>query len=87
MAALLGRAVYGHTLSARFDLATASTLNGVIITRFLGVNCAGTLTGSYDQSTGGITFLGATIPSNLAAYPCRITGRVQLSPTVTFTNP
>lgn len=65
---------------------TSITLNGVALTPLDG-NCAGSLTGDYNQSTGIITFRAATIPSTTGGNPCRITGRVQLSPTVTFTIP
>lgn len=66
---------------------TSITLNGVVMTGLFGGTCAGSLTGDYDQSTGRITFLGATIPSTSGGRPCRIAGRVQLSPIVTFTIP
>jgi hypothetical protein len=65
---------------------TSITLNGVVVTAITG-NCAGTLTGSYNQATGGITFANATIPSTSGGNPCRVNGRVQISPTVTFTIP
>ncbi|ATY31013.1 hypothetical protein [Sphingomonas psychrotolerans] len=65
---------------------TAVTLNGVVVTAITG-NCAGTLTGAYNQATGVITYANATIPSTSGGSPCRVTGRVQVSPTVTFTIP
>lgn len=65
---------------------TSITLNGVTVTAITG-NCAGTLTGAYNQSTGVITFTNAAIPSTSGGNPCRVTGRVQISPTVTFTIP
>jgi hypothetical protein len=65
---------------------TSITLNGVVVTAITG-NCAGSLTGSYNQATGVITYSGATIPSTSGGNPCRVTGRVQVSPTVTFTIP
>ena len=65
---------------------TSITLNGVVVTAITG-SCAGTLTGAYNQSTGVITFTNAAIPSTSGGNPCRVTGRVQLSPIVTFTIP
>lgn len=65
---------------------TSITLNGVVVTAITG-SCAGTLTGAYNQSTGVITFANASIPSTSGGNPCRVTGRVQISPTVTFTIP
>jgi hypothetical protein len=65
---------------------TSITLNGVVISSWIG-GCAGSLTGDYDQSTGVITFRLATIPSTTYSNPCRIAGRLQLSPVVTFTIP
>jgi hypothetical protein len=66
---------------------TSITLNGVVISGFLGGTCAGALTGDYNQSTGVITFRAVTLPSISGGNPCRIAGRVQLSPAVTFTIP
>jgi hypothetical protein len=65
---------------------TTITLNGVVVTAITG-SCAGTLTGTYNQATGVITYANATIPSTTGGNPCRISGRVQVSPTVTFTIP
>ncbi|ATY31012.1 hypothetical protein [Sphingomonas psychrotolerans] len=65
---------------------TSITLNGIVISSWIG-GCAGSLTGDYDQSTGVITFRGATIPSTTYSNPCRLYGRVQLSPAVIFTIP
>jgi hypothetical protein len=65
---------------------TSITLNGVVVTAITG-NCAGTLTGAYNQATGAITFANATIPSTSGGSPCRVSGTVQISPTVTFTIP
>jgi hypothetical protein len=65
---------------------TSVTLNGVVVTAITG-SCAGTLTGSYNQATGVITYANATIPSTTGGSACRVTGRVQVSPTVTFTIP
>jgi hypothetical protein len=66
---------------------TSITLNGVVISGIIGGTCAGTLTGDYNQSTGIITFRQATIPSISGGNPCRISGRIQFSPVVTFTIP
>ncbi len=59
------------------------TINGMVVTAITG-NCAGNLTGSYNQSTGIITFAGATLPATSGLGACRITGQVKISPTLTF---
>jgi hypothetical protein len=64
---------------------TSITLNGVVIGGFFGGTCAGSLTEDYDQTTGVATFRQAVIPPASGGNPCRITGRIQLSPAVTFT--
>ncbi|TGX54310.1 hypothetical protein E5A73_09395 [Sphingomonas gei] len=65
---------------------TSITLNGVIVTGITG-NCAGSLTGAYNQSTGVITYTNATIPKTSGIGDCKVTGKVQVSPKVTFTIP
>lgn len=59
------------------------TIHGVTVTGISG-RCAGDLTGSYNQSTGIITFLDARLPSTSGVTPCRIYGKVKVSPTLTF---
>lgn len=59
------------------------TINGMVVTAITG-NCAGNLTGSYNQSTGILTFTGATLPSTSGGSPCTISGKVKISPTLTF---
>ena len=66
---------------------TSVTLQNVVVTAITG-NCAGDLTGSFNQSTGVITFSGATIPSNPAGgAPCVINGQVATNPAASFTIP
>lgn len=65
---------------------TSITLNGVVVTGITG-NCAGSLTGSYNQSTGVITYANATIPKTSGIGDCKVNGKVQITPTVTFTIP
>lgn len=59
------------------------TINGMVVTAITG-NCAGNLTGSYNQSTGVITFANATLPATSGVGACRINGQVKISPTLTF---
>ncbi|MFC3580403.1 hypothetical protein [Sphingomonas hylomeconis] len=75
---------YPYAVSAAST--TSITLNGVTVTAITG-NCAGTLTGSYNQATGLITFANATIPATSGIGACRITGQVRVTPTVTYTVP
>jgi hypothetical protein len=65
---------------------TSVTLNNVVVTAITG-SCAGALVGSYNQATGVITYSNATIPSTTGGSACRVSGRVQVSPVVTFTIP
>lgn len=70
-----------YTISAS---GTTVTINNVTVTAITG-NCYGNLSGTYDQSTGILTFASATIPSNPpGGTPCKVTGRVQLSPILTY---
>lgn len=63
---------------------TTVTINNVTVTAITG-NCLGNLSGTYNQSTGILTFANATIPSNPAGgSPCRVNGQVRLSPTLTY---
>lgn len=62
---------------------TTITISGVTVTAITG-NCAGNLTGSYNQSTGVITFVNATLPATSGGNPCTVNGRVQISPTITY---
>ena len=66
---------------------TSITPNGVVIIGIFGGTCASPLTGAYDPSTGIVTFRQAMIPTTAGSNPCRVAGRIQLSPTVTFTIP
>lgn len=59
------------------------TINNVRVTAITGT-CAGPLSGSYNQSTGIVTFANATIPSTSGGNPCRVNGQVRLSPTITY---
>lgn len=63
---------------------TTVTINNVTVTAITG-NCFGNLSGTYNQSTGILTFAGATIPSNpVGGSPCKVTGQVKLSPILTY---
>ncbi|WP_448662616.1 hypothetical protein ACG3SL_18425 [Sphingomonas sp. CJ20] len=63
---------------------TTVTINNVTVTAITG-NCFGNLSGTYNQSTGILTFVNAPIPSNPAGgSPCRVNGQVRLSPTLTY---
>lgn len=63
---------------------TTVTINNVTVTAITG-NCFGNLSGTYNQSTGILTFSNATIPSNPpGGSPCRVTGQVRLSPILTY---
>lgn len=62
---------------------TTLTIRNVRVTAITG-NCFGDLTGAYNQSTGVITLTNATIPSVGTGNPCRVNGRVQVSPTITY---
>lgn len=62
------------------------TLEGVVVEVITG-NCAGDLTGTFDQATGVLSFDKAEIPSNPAGSgPCIITGKVGTTPQASYTN-
>ncbi|USD20265.1 hypothetical protein [Microbulbifer variabilis] len=62
------------------------TLKNVNVAAVSG-NCAGDLNGSFDQSTGKITFNDAQIPSTGSGSPCVINGVVSTNPQSSFTVP
>ncbi|WP_444946404.1 hypothetical protein ACJJIP_05960 [Microbulbifer sp. VTAC004] len=62
------------------------TLKNVAVAAVTG-NCAGDLTGSFDQSTGRITFNNAQIPSVGSGSACVINGVVSTNPQSSFTVP
>lgn len=71
---------------------TAVTTNSVTINNMqvigLTGNCAGNLTGAFNQSTGRATFNNAVLPSNPpGGTPCIVSGVVATSPAVSFTIP
>ncbi|RHW19067.1 hypothetical protein D1610_02785 [Sphingomonas gilva] len=74
-----------------YAVTSASTSSITIVdVRAVGVtgNCRGNLTGSFNQSTGQITFNNATIPSDPAGgAPCVVNGTVSTSPAISFTIP
>ena len=68
------------------DLDTV-TLENVRMYFFGNEECAGDLTGSFDQATGQITFLGATLPTSQGLGDCTFTGTIATSPAVSYTIP
>ncbi|MGK6355698.1 hypothetical protein ACMGDH_10795 [Sphingomonas sp. DT-207] len=84
---LCGSIVFSGTPYAVTSTSTSSiTINGVVVTAITG-NCAGNLTGSFNQATGEITFANATLPSTSGGNPCSITGKVKTTPALSFTIP
>ena len=62
------------------------TINNIVVTAITG-NCAGNLTGSFNQMNGEITFANATLPSTSGGSPCRISGKVKTTPALSYTVP
>lgn len=84
---LCGSIVFSGTPYTISSTSTSSiTINGVVVTAITG-NCAGSLTGSFNQATGEITFANATLPSTSGGSACRITGKVKTTPALSFTIP
>lgn len=63
-----------------------ATLENVVVQAVTG-DCAGDLTGDFDQSTGYLTFNNATIPSTSGGNDCEVNGTVDTNPQASYTNP
>lgn len=63
-----------------------ATLENVTVTAITG-NCAGDLTGDFDQTNGYLTFTDSTIPSTSGGSDCVVNGTVDTNPQASYTNP
>ena len=57
------------------------TITGVVVTAITG-NCAGNLSGSYNSTTGVVTFNNATLPTTSGGSDCKINGSATLTPPI-----
>lgn len=60
------------------------TINNVVVTAITG-SCAGSISGSYDQSTGEVTFDNAQLPTTTGGSNCAISGSLVIDPAATIT--
>jgi hypothetical protein len=73
---------YPYTLTP--NSTTSVTIGGVVVQGITG-NCAGSITGTYNNATSRITFSGATLPATSGgSTPCTISGTIQVSPAATI---
>ncbi|WP_299948478.1 hypothetical protein [uncultured Microbulbifer sp.] len=63
-----------------------ATMEGVVVQAVTG-NCAGDLTGTFDQATGVLTFDAAVLPATDSGGDCTISGNVMTNPQASYTNP